>query len=142
MQLQAGEQVLTAPGQHWQKQAQAGFDINRYPGLLQALLKDPQKWAPLLKNFTANTDSSSQAAKNKALVRSIIDQLVSEGIAVPGSVQAFRLSGTDFIVNGILEPDSVFRRYKAKYLPADDFTIALGNEPIKGKGVFVARKGF
>ncbi|MES2277274.1 MAG: FecR domain-containing protein [Bacteroidota bacterium] len=142
MQLQTGEQVLTTPGRHWQKQAQANFNINLYPGLVQTLLKDPKKWASLLKNFTVNADTSSQAFKNKALVRSIIGQLVSEGIVKPGSLPTFHLNGTGFIINGVLEPDAVFRRYKAKYLPSDDFTIALGTEPIKGKGIFVPRSTF
>lgn len=142
VQLEAGEKVLTIPNGHWLKQAQTNFNINQYPGLVNALLKDPKKWASLLKNFTVNTDTSSQTYKNKALVRLIIAQLVSEGIIQPGGVPTFHLNGTGFIINGVLEPDAVFRRYKAKYLPSDDFTIALGDEPIKGKGIFVARKGF
>jgi len=139
--LLAGEKLIAVSGQRWQKQAKTDFNLNHYPGLIRALLKDPNKWPELLKPYTP--PDTSQTARNKALVRAIIQQLVNEGIVNDaGSVQAFHLNSTGFIVNGVLEPDAVFRRYKTQYLPSDDFTIAFGafdNEPIKRKGVFVKR---
>lgn len=51
LRLQAGEQLLTSPGKTWHKQAQNGFDINKYPGLLRAILKNPEKWPQLLNDY-------------------------------------------------------------------------------------------
>lgn len=140
--LQAGEQLLTIPGKNWHKEAQTGFDINSYPGLLRAILKDPKKWPELLKNYTPKQDTSAIAEKNKSLVREIIHQFIAEKIAADGSVKTFRLDGERLIINGVVQPDPVHKRYKTEYLPRQDYFIYFGNEQPGGRGICVRPDNF
>jgi len=137
IQLQAGEQLLVTPGKNWNKQAQIDFNIDNYPGLVQAILKNPKKWPELLKYYTPKPDTSTEAGKNKALVRTIIHQFITEGIAPDASIKTFRLDGSRLIINGIVQPDNIYQRYKVKYLPSPDYFIYFGNERPKGRGIIV-----
>jgi len=140
--LQAGEQLLTTPGKTWNKQAQTDFNMSNYPGLVQAILKNPKKWPELLKYYTPKSDTQTTAGKNKALVRRIIHQFITEGVASVGGLKTFRLDGSRLIINGIVQPDAVYQRYKVEYLPSPDYFIYFGNEQPKGKGIFVSPDNF
>jgi ferric-dicitrate binding protein FerR (iron transport regulator) len=140
--LQAGEQLLTIPGKNWHKEAQWGFDINSYPGLLRAILKDPKKWPELLKNYTPKQDTSAGAEKNKALVRKIIHQFITEKIVADGRVKTFRLDRERLIINGVVQPGTIYKRYKTKYLPPQDYFIYFGNEQPGGWGIRVSPDNF
>ena len=141
-QLQAGERLLVTPGKNWNKQAQTDFNIDNYPGLVQAILKNPKKWPELLKYYTPKPDTSTVAGKNKALVRAIIHQFITEGIATVGDIKTFRLDGSRLIINGIVQPDAIHQRYKAEYLPSQDYFIYFGNERPMGKGIVVSPDHF
>lgn len=136
--LQAGERLLTTPGKNWHKEAQTNFNINGYPGLLQDILKDPKKWPELLKNYRPKRDTSITAEKNRALIRTIIHQFITEKIVTDGGVRTFRLDDTRLIINGVVQPSALQQRYKAKYLPSPDYFIYFGNERPRGNGICVS----
>jgi len=137
IQLQAGEQLLAVPGGRWNKQAQSSFDINNYPGLVHAILKFPGKWPELLKSYVPKQDGSTIAGKNRALVRAIMRQFITDNIAADGSVRTFRLDDSLLVINRVAQPESVQRRYKTKYLPRPGYFIYLGNEQPNGDGIIV-----
>ncbi|MGZ3945673.1 MAG: hypothetical protein ACXVJB_12080, partial [Mucilaginibacter sp.] len=57
-----------------------------------------------------------QARKDQELMRQLIADLVSDKI-VPGekSLKELTLDSTEMTVNGLKQPDEVFKRYKDKY---------------------------
>lgn len=116
--------------------ADTTFDINKYPDLLKKILKDPNKWPGLLKNYTPKKDTTA-AGKDRAVVRNIIHDLILEKIVADGGVKSFRLNDSVFKVNDNKQPEAIHRRFKAKYIKEPGFTIYLGGSPAAGKGIFV-----
>ncbi|MGN6396500.1 MAG: FecR domain-containing protein [Mucilaginibacter sp.] len=142
VQLRAGEQLLAIPGKSWHKEPQPGFDINSYPGLLRAILKDPKKWPELLKDYPPKQHISATAEKNIALVRAIIHQFIIEKLVGDGKVHAFRLDSGQLTINGIIQPEAVHRHYKARYLPSEDYFICFGDKQPNGNGIYVSSDRF
>lgn len=133
-----GEKLLVTRGNNnWKKEPGGAFNLNKYPGLLNAILKNPNKWPGLLKNYIPNNDTTSVSSKNKAVVHNIINELILEKIVPGGVVRSFRLNNNEFIINDNRQPDAVHQKFKAKYIKEANYTIYYGGSPRNGKGIFV-----
>jgi len=138
MKVYSGEELLIDPANaNWKKEQKGAFDFNKYPGLLQAILKNPNKWPGLLKNYMPKNDTASIAGKNREVVRNVIHDLIQQKIVSDGGVVSFRLNQNELIVNDKRQPDAVQQWFKAKYIKQPDFTIYYGGLPPNGKGIFV-----
>ena len=138
MKVYSGEKLLVDPvGTNWKKEPKGAFDINKYPGLLQAILKNPNKWPGLLKNYLPKNDTTTIAGKNREVVRNVIHDLIQQKIVPDGGVVSFRLNQNELIVNDKRQPDAVQQWFKAKYIKQPDYMIYYGDLPPNGKGIFV-----
>jgi len=137
--IYSGEKLLVTPGNtNWKKEADTGFDLNKYPGLVKLILRNPKKWSQLLKNYVPQNDTSSARGKNRAVIRSVIHDLVQDKIVPDGGVRSFRLNWGELLVNDKQQPEPIHQKFKAKYLKGPGFTIYYGNAPAQGKGIFVS----
>jgi hypothetical protein len=134
----SGEKLLVDPADtNWKKEPKGAFDFNKYPGLLQAILKNPNKWPGLLKNYLPKNDTTTIAGKNREVVRNVIHDLILQKIVADGGVRSFRLNQNELIVNDKKQPDAVQQWFKAKYIKEPDYTIYYGGSLPNGKGIFV-----
>jgi len=134
----SGEKLLVDPADtNWKKERKGAFDFNKYPGLLQAILKNPNKWPGLLKDYLPKNDTTTIAGKNREVVRNVIHDLILQKIVADGGVRSFRLNQNELIVNDKKQPDAVQQWFKAKYIKEPDYTIYYGGSLPNGKGIFV-----
>ena len=77
-----------------------------------------------------------QAEEDRALVKSLIEELVKEHI-IPDEKSATTLMLTDneFTVNGKKQPEELHKRFKAKFLKKQGYSISYGNR--SGYGVYI-----
>ncbi|SHN36413.1 FecR family protein [Mucilaginibacter sp. OK098] len=136
--LYGGEKLLVTPGDtSWRKEKKGSFDLNKYPGLVNAILKNPNKWPDLLKNYIPKNDTTTVDGKNRAVIWNIIHEIIREKITADGGVRSFRLNEHFLKVNDKQQPDVVFQRFKAKYIKEPGYTIYFGGSPKDGKGIYL-----
>ncbi|HVS90547.1 MAG TPA: M56 family metallopeptidase [Mucilaginibacter sp.] len=85
----------------------------------------------------ANDDSLSYAEERGRALRVIADLVADKVVPSTGAVKWFGLSNTEFIVNGIKQPDAVQQRYKAKYSIRENYGLYYGPVQMTGTGVFI-----
>lgn len=57
----------------------------------------------------------------------IIDDLIKDGVIKDAKSLTFTLNNNELVVNGQKQPDSVFKRYKEKYVKSEDWNINYNN---------------
>lgn len=135
--LYSGEKLLVTPGDTgWKKEKKGNFDINKYPGLVKAILKNPNKWPDLLKNYIPKNDTTTIDGKNRMVIRHVIHDIIQEKIIPDGGVRSFRLNEHFLKVNDQQQPDAIFQGFKAKYIKEPGYTIYFGGSPRDGKGIY------
>ncbi|MGN6396498.1 MAG: hypothetical protein ACTHMI_13090 [Mucilaginibacter sp.] len=111
------------------------IDLNKHPEIVKAIIKDPAHWSAILK--PGPNDTSTLQGKNKQVIRDIISTLVKNNVVKDRSgIKSFLLTGTTLTVNGTVQPASLQRQLKMKYIPTPDFVVYFGNSEKTGKGIF------
>jgi transmembrane sensor len=135
--LNSSEKLLVTPGNaNWKKETGSGFDLNQYPGLVKAMLKDPGKWPGLLQFYFAKNDTSTVMGKDRAIIRTVIMEIIRKKLVAEGGVRSFRLNDTALVINDQRQPDSVYRHFKAQFIKEPGYTIYFGGSPQDGKGIY------
>ncbi|HWB25569.1 MAG TPA: FecR domain-containing protein [Chitinophagaceae bacterium] len=117
-------------------QGDSAFDINKHPDLIQKLMQDPNKWASILKNYSAAGNDINFCRR---VVNSVLDELDNQKIIHRDSVRTFRLNESEFIINDRRQPAQIHQHFKDVFIKEPGYTIYLGDSPKTGRGVFLPR---
>jgi len=113
------------------------LDLSKHPELVKAIIKNPKNWPIILKAYDTGY-ASSQAAKNKQVIRDILAYLINNKVVeTRDEVSSFLLTEKSFTVNGKTMRESMHAQLKAKYIKSVNYVVYYGNsEAVKGEGIF------
>ncbi len=111
------------------------FDINKHPDLLQKILRDPAKWAKLLRSYQVQGDDITV---RRAVIRKVMDEITTQRLIGSEKIRSFKLDEKEFIINDKKQPGSVHQRFKDAFIKEAGYVIYLGDAPKKGKGIYLS----
>jgi hypothetical protein len=93
-----------------------------------------------MKKVRISESPSPELDSAKQVVRNIITDMIAEKIVKDkDSFGWFGLDGTQFVVDGRPQPDSLRQKFQAKYIKPDGLGYYFGSVSVHGTGVFFER---
>ena len=97
------------------------------------------KTEPLVREHKNNL--AGDPAKQKEIMRSIIDEIVKDHIAKDrNSIEWFGLNENEFSINGEKQPEAIYKKYRKKYLLVPGYGFYYGPSKLTGNGFFFTKK--